>query len=226
MNVITDNFNALTKSMNNSLSILHSNKNLNALVSLALLLYAALLAPALPNVVIQFFDTVPGKLIFVFVIAYISGKNIEFALILSVVFVLLLTLANQRRMEEGFDVSMNLIAEGDGTGATVPVDGMDGPAGLEGPEGSEGSEGTDGSEELADGSESDEEDEEDDEADKEDDEAVADGQEEEEGIVGLGGIGENTSPGLIDGDGFANPESTVVPAHNTSGDNSLMYAPF
>ena len=99
-----DTLNQLNASLGNYLAVMHQNPVLNGVISVAILMYASILAPALPNTIIRLFDTIIGKLIFIFLIAYVSGKNISVALVLSVAFTLLLMLANSRlRAVETFE---------------------------------------------------------------------------------------------------------------------------
>jgi hypothetical protein len=69
-------------------------------------LYAGFLAPALPNSVLHFFDTVVGKLLFIFLIAFIATRQIDgsigIALIVAVMFLLTLTVLNNVKMNESF----------------------------------------------------------------------------------------------------------------------------
>ncbi len=82
-----------------TLNKLMENNTLVIVVSIIVALYSALIAPALPNSVIRFFDTLLGKLIFIFLIAYVSSKNIQVALLISIGFVLTLQLAYKLEAE-------------------------------------------------------------------------------------------------------------------------------
>lgn len=79
------------------------NQTFIIVLSIILGLYSALLAPALPNNVIMFFDSIIGKLIFLFLIAFMASKNIQVALMMSVAFVVTLTIANKNEIEESFE---------------------------------------------------------------------------------------------------------------------------
>jgi len=76
------------------------NKNVSTIITLSLALYAGLAAPALPNEVILFFDTVIGRLLLVFLIGFTASKNIEVALMVAVAFVVTLHVLNQRSIEQ------------------------------------------------------------------------------------------------------------------------------
>jgi len=77
------------------------NKQVASIVSLLLALYAGAAAPVLPNFVINFFDTILGKLFFCFLISYVASKNTQVAIMIAVAFVVTLTMVN-RKMAEGF----------------------------------------------------------------------------------------------------------------------------
>ena len=72
-----------------------NNKQVTTVLTLLLALYAGALAPALPNSVIEFFDTVFGKLLFVFLIAYVASKNTQVAIMMSLAFVVTLSFVNK-----------------------------------------------------------------------------------------------------------------------------------
>ena len=76
----------------NMINNLFQNKNVTAVVSLLLALYSGLAAPALPNDVLHFFDSTPGKLVFIFLIAFVASKNVEIAVMMAVAFTVTLTL--------------------------------------------------------------------------------------------------------------------------------------
>ena len=69
-------------------------------VSLVLALYAGLAAPKLPDSVVKFFDTMLGKVIFIFLIGFVASKNVQIALMVAVAYVVTLHIANKRATEE------------------------------------------------------------------------------------------------------------------------------
>ena len=71
-------------------------KNVKLVVVLCIALYAGAIAPALPNAVIEFFDTIPGKLMFLFVIGYMASRDVQVALMIAVAFLLTLHIYNKR----------------------------------------------------------------------------------------------------------------------------------
>ena len=76
------------------------NKTTSLVISLVLVLYAGLAAPALPNSVIKFFDTMLGKVIFLFLIGFMASRNVQVALMIAVAYVVTLHIANKRATEE------------------------------------------------------------------------------------------------------------------------------
>ena len=96
-----------TDNISKNLNTLFDNKTFSTSMSLLLALYAGAAAPALPNNVIVFFDTVIGKLLITFLIAYLSSKNIQLALMLAVAFVVSLNIINTNKINEGFRIMEN-----------------------------------------------------------------------------------------------------------------------
>jgi len=96
----------VNKQLDNVLRPLFENKTFMAVLALFFALYAGFLAPALPNGVIRFFDTIVGKLLFIFLIAFVASRNLEnsfqIALIVSVIFLITLTVLNNLKMKEAF----------------------------------------------------------------------------------------------------------------------------
>ena len=72
--------------------------------------YSGFLAPKLPNSVIYFFDTTLGKLLFIFLIAFVASRNVPnnftVALVVSVVFLLTLTVLQKTKTREAFRMTM------------------------------------------------------------------------------------------------------------------------
>ena len=97
--------NANTK-LDSILAPLFANTTFLAVLGLFFALYAGFLAPSLPNGVIMFFDTIPGKLLFIFLIAFVASRNVEnslqVALIVSVIFLVSLVVLNNLKMKEAF----------------------------------------------------------------------------------------------------------------------------
>ena len=81
----------------NKMFKLHSSVEL--VVVLVLALYAGMAAPALPNVVIEFADSIVGRLIFLFLIGYVASKNMKVAIMVALAFVITLHVANKRVTE-------------------------------------------------------------------------------------------------------------------------------
>ena len=83
-----------------SVNNLLNNQTVVNVLTLVLGLYAALAAPALPNSVILFFDTLVGKLLLLFLIGYTASQNIQVSLMVAVAFVVTLQVINKRQTEE------------------------------------------------------------------------------------------------------------------------------
>jgi hypothetical protein len=83
-----------------NINLLLDHPKFSTVSSLILALYAGMAAPALPNSVILFFDTIPGKILFLFLIGFMASRNIQVALMIAVAFVVTLHVANQRTTEQ------------------------------------------------------------------------------------------------------------------------------
>tara|TARA_B110000208_G_scaffold51501_1_gene67656 strand:+ start:15007 stop:15888 length:882 start_codon:yes stop_codon:yes gene_type:complete len=94
-----DALNTLSDTLGIKLNKLLDNKSIFIVLSLILVLYAGGAAPALPDSVVMFFDTVVGKLIFIFLIGFMASKNVQVALFISIAFVITLQIANKRKLE-------------------------------------------------------------------------------------------------------------------------------
>lgn len=75
------------------------NKTVTTVISLILAIYATLAAPALPNSVIMFFDQWYGKLLFMFLIAFVASHSLQIAIIIAILFFILLHLGTQYELE-------------------------------------------------------------------------------------------------------------------------------
>ena len=89
----------LIKNLGKHMNSLLKHKHLKLVLILMVTIYSALLAPALPNSVIKFFDTIPGKLLFVFLIGYTASKNIQVALIVAIGFIVTLQIIERKKIE-------------------------------------------------------------------------------------------------------------------------------
>jgi len=89
--------------------LLTGNKMATIIVSMLIVLYSALAAPALPNSVILFFDTWYGKLLFMFLIGFVASHNVQVALVIAILFFVILNMATKLEVEkfmgqrEGFE---------------------------------------------------------------------------------------------------------------------------
>jgi len=80
--------------------MLLDNKTLTIVLSMLIVLYSALAAPALPNSVVLFFDTWYGKLLFMFLIAFVASHNVQVALVIAILFLILLNMATKLEVEK------------------------------------------------------------------------------------------------------------------------------
>ncbi len=103
---MADTIQSLNVKMDSILKPLFENKIFVAGLGVFLAVYAGWLAPALPNSVIGFFDTAVGKLLFIFLIAFVASRNVpnsfQVALIVSVGFLITLSVLNNMQMKEAF----------------------------------------------------------------------------------------------------------------------------
>lgn len=91
------------------------NDNVATVTSVIIALYAGMAAPALPDSVVLFFDTVVGKLLFLFLIGFVASRNIKVALMVAVAFVVTLHVVNQRTTERYFNYQRAMLS-----GAPLP----------------------------------------------------------------------------------------------------------
>lgn len=83
-----------------TLDSLFNNKTFTTVVSLTLALYAGLAAPALPDSIVYFFDSIVGKLLFLFLIGFVASRNVQVALMIALAFLITLYVANKRATEK------------------------------------------------------------------------------------------------------------------------------
>ena len=75
--------------------------NLNILVQMLLILYATVLVPKLPNIVIKLFNNVFVKVLIMAMIAFVSTKNMRTALMMSLALVITLNYINKAMSAKG-----------------------------------------------------------------------------------------------------------------------------
>lgn len=100
----------INEQMDKVLRPLFANKYFIAFLFAFVGLYSGFLAPKLPNSVIYFFDTTFGKLLFIFLIAFVASRNVPnsftVALVVSVAFLLTLTVLQKTKVREAFRITM------------------------------------------------------------------------------------------------------------------------
>ena len=80
-----------------------SNKYVSGFVSILIALYAVFVAPALPNQVLHFFDTPIGRLLFIFLVAWLASEgNTQVALMVSIALTITLMALEKKTLEESF----------------------------------------------------------------------------------------------------------------------------
>ena len=99
----------------NNIENVFNNQTFVTVLSIILAFYAGAIAPALPNNVIYFFDSIIGKVLFIFLIGYMASRNVQIALMLSVAFVVTLTISNKNKIKESYETfTDNVENENDG----------------------------------------------------------------------------------------------------------------
>ena len=106
----------ISKNMPKTVTKVLKHKQVSLVITLLIALYAGLAAPALPNVLVRAADSIPGKLVFLFIIAYMASKDIPVALMIAVAFVVTLHVANKRTTE----LYMNSLERFDGLEVAPP----------------------------------------------------------------------------------------------------------
>ncbi len=80
-----------------------NNKYISGFISLLLALYAVFLAPKLPNQVLYFFDGAFGRLLFLFLVAYVASEgNFQVAIMIALALSITLMFANNEKTKESF----------------------------------------------------------------------------------------------------------------------------
>jgi hypothetical protein len=85
---------------------------INTAVYLFLILYAGLAAPKLPSYVSNLFNNAVFRLVVLFLIAYLSSKNVEAAILVSVGLVVTMMTLNHHMVNDKISMLLNLKKEG------------------------------------------------------------------------------------------------------------------
>ena len=104
--VIKKSFRMLNKSPKNIKSILE-NPIIYAVLILFIGIYGPRLSPKLPKVARDLFDNVIFRLVILTLVLYMTNKNLQMALLISIGFMLITSLTNSMQMEE-FIIKNNL----------------------------------------------------------------------------------------------------------------------
>ena len=79
------------------------NKYISSIFSIILALYSVYLAPKLPNYILNFFDTPFGRLLFMFLIAYLaSDGNTQISIMVAIFLTICLLVLDERKIKESF----------------------------------------------------------------------------------------------------------------------------
>ena len=105
------------------------NKYISSIFSIILALYSVYIAPKLPNYILNFFDTPFGRLLFMFLIAYLaSDGNTQISIMVAIFLTISLLVLDERKMKESFineHFKSNDIDEVDDTDTDNDVDDVD-----------------------------------------------------------------------------------------------------
>jgi hypothetical protein len=102
----------LNNQLNGYLKPVFENQYFVGGLTLFLALYAGMLAPKLPNSVLYFFDSLVGKFLFIFLIAFLASRNLpnsmQTALVVAFVFLIGLTTLSNIKLKEYFKNKQNM----------------------------------------------------------------------------------------------------------------------
>jgi hypothetical protein len=99
MSLNFDNFDNLIKSHTTFLN----NEYISSFLILTLILYSSIIAPKLPNYIIKMSDNSLIKFFVFFLIVYISNKNLQLAVTLTIAFFVTLNLLHNMSFTEGME---------------------------------------------------------------------------------------------------------------------------
>ena len=89
----------LIKDLNKYIDKIFQNETFVNLLTLFVALYAGVIAPKLPDSIINLFNSSISKILLLFMIAYTSSKNIKLSLMISIIFIITNNLSNKRYLE-------------------------------------------------------------------------------------------------------------------------------
>ena len=84
-----------------------NNQYVTSALTLFLILYAGLIRPRLPDFLATLFENPFFRLLFLFLLAYVSSRNSQVALIVAVAFMVTMHILSTQRMAEGFYAGMH-----------------------------------------------------------------------------------------------------------------------
>lgn len=107
-------FNKATLRIDTMIKPVFTNPYVMAVLKIAIVLYAAQIAPKLPATVTNYFENTYFKILFIATIVYVSVHDLQLAIMLAVVFVISINLLSGRKFMESFsNFSQNFTPEGD-----------------------------------------------------------------------------------------------------------------
>jgi len=93
-----DILNSFIDTTEQHLNIFMDNMYLSAVIKVLLIMYGSVVAPQLPNYILQWLDNVLVKIFVVMLIVYISKKDLGIGLLVTVCFVITLQLINKNKL--------------------------------------------------------------------------------------------------------------------------------
>lgn len=98
------------------------NPYISGVISLFIALYAVLIAPGLPNKVLAFFDTIFGRLFFLFLVAYVASEgNVQVSVMIAVALAITLMVIGEHKIKESFRNSFYEHFSAEEPGIKMPV---------------------------------------------------------------------------------------------------------
>ena len=103
MDIAKKTFKKITKTVSSGLSTKKSNPYLYGIIILALTMYGPRLSPALPSPIKKIFNSPIFRILVLTLVIYLTNKDLSMALIISIGFVLVVSLSSSLETFEYFD---------------------------------------------------------------------------------------------------------------------------
>jgi len=88
--------------VDDKLSVLHSNKYIHNIVSMALVLYAGLAKPTLPAIIKDLFENGVFRIVVLSIVLYRGNKDPQFSILVATAFTLILNRLGEQKIKENF----------------------------------------------------------------------------------------------------------------------------